>query len=117
MELVSFDKIKNNKKFIDDLRWDVTPRIFVAPKSVSGDGAVDLTHGFMLYVDMVMDRPALVIMTLKIMVCKTVGYIYDIPEDLLRDSMQCEAGECIQGMYPLSEKLEKWLKTEFGVTA
>ncbi len=108
--------MKSNKMFVDDIRWDVTPRIFIQPTLGAGAAPVDLTQGFMLYVDVVMDRPALVIMMLKPLVSKTVGYIYDIPEDLLRGSMNCEAEECIQGMYPLSGELEEWLKKEFGAT-
>ncbi len=114
MVLVTFEKMKNNKMFVDDIRWDVTPRIFIQPTLGSGAAPVDVTNGYMLYVDVVMDRPALVIMMLKPLVSKTVGYIHDIPEDLLEGSMHCEADECIQGMYPLSEKLEEWLKKEFS---
>ncbi len=117
MELVKFEKIKNSKVFIDGVRWDVTPKIFVDPRFGPGVKPVDTTHGYMLYVEMALERPALVIMTLKPNMSKTVGYIYDIPEDLLRGSMNCEAGDCIQGMYPLSAELEAWLKKEFGVTA
>lgn len=117
MELLTFEKIKNSKVFIDDIRWEVTPKIFLDPNAGQGDEPVDLTHGYMLYVDMVLDRPALVIMMLKRIVSKTVGYIHDIPEDLMRDAMHCAEGECISGMYPLSDELVEWLKKEFDVTA
>jgi hypothetical protein len=115
MNPVKFEKLKNNNAFTEDIRWEVTPKIFLDPGAGPGDEPVDLTHGYMLYVDLVNDRPALVIMMLKRIVSKTVGFTFDIPEDLLRDSMNCASDECIQGMHPLSEKLEKWLKKECGL--
>jgi hypothetical protein len=70
----------------------------------------------MLYVELVDEKPAMVIMMLKPIVSKTVGYIDDIPGELLRESMNCASDECVQGMYPITGKLEQWLKKEFGRT-
>jgi len=114
MVLVSIDKLKNNKYFLANIRWDVTPKIFLEPRSPSGE-KVDITHGYMLYVDIVNGKPVLVIMQLKNMVSNTVGYIADVPEDLLKETMNCTATECVSGMYPLGERLDKWLKKEFGL--
>ena len=114
MVLVSIDKLKNNKYFLENIRWDVTPKIFLETRAPSGE-KVDTTHGYMLYVDIVNKKPFLVIMQLKNMVSNTVGYIADVPEDLLKEAMNCTATECISGMYPLGERLENWLKKEFGL--
>jgi hypothetical protein len=54
-------------------------------------------------------------MQLKNMVSNTVGYVADVPGDLLKEAMNCTATECISGMYPLGERLENWLKKEFGL--
>jgi hypothetical protein len=35
--------------------------------------------------------------------------------DLLKEAMNCTAAECVSGMYPLGERLENWLKKEFGL--
>lgn len=115
MTLIELDRLKNSKEFTENIRWEVTPRIFLEPSEARGGETADLTHGYMLYVDMIHDRPALVIMMLKRITSKTVGYVYDVPEDLLREAMQCTASECISGMYPLTERLEQWLKKEFGL--
>lgn len=114
MEHVSIDNLKNSGYFSQNIRWDVTPRIFLNPLTATGE-TVDVAHGYMLYVDLVDDRPALVIMELKHPLSKTTAYMTDIPEDLLKGSMQCSASECIGGMYPLSRDLENWLKKEFGL--
>lgn len=115
MELLHINDLKKFQGFIQDIRWDVTPNIFLNPDSGSGE-EVDITHGYMLYVDVVNDIPALVIMQLKRIMSKTVGYIYDIPDELLKEATQCMDKECIGGMYPLSIGLEDWLKKEFGLS-
>ena len=116
MIALNFEKIKSTKAFTDNIRWDVTPKIFLEPSSGPGAERVDLTHGYMLYVDMVDERPALAVMVLKPMLSKTAGYTHDIPDDMLKECIQCDASECISGMYPITERLEQWLKNEFGQT-
>jgi hypothetical protein len=119
MEHLRIDALKKSKYFIENIRWDVTPKIFLEPRISSGDepeNKIDTTYGYMLYVDLVKDKPTLLIMQLKHAMSQTVGYLDDIPEDLMRGAMHCEQSECIAGMYPLTEKLEKWLKKEFGLS-
>ncbi len=115
MVLVSMDKLKNSRQFLKDIRWDVTPKIFLETKSPSGE-AVDTTYGYMLYVDLVNDKPVLVIMQMRSIMSKTVGYVSDVPEDLLKEAMQCTTNECVSGMYALGEKLENWLKKELDIS-
>lgn len=113
MEEVSIDKLKSSNEFVDNIRWDVTPKIFLNPKTASGE-TVNVSRGYMLYVDLVDDKPALVIMQMRDPLSKTVAYVTEIPEDLLKEAMNCPASECISGMYPLTEKLQDWLKKKFG---
>lgn len=111
--------IKQNTSFIQGIRWDVTPKIFMSPSSAlrSESGKpIDITYGYMLYVDMVNNKPTLMIMMLKRMMSQNVGCIIDIPEELLLDAMKCKGPDCIGGMYPITGKLEDWLKTELGVS-
>lgn len=116
---ISIDKLKKSQQFIDEIRWDVTPKIFFEPSYAQDDESgkpVDITHGYMLYVDLVNDKPALVIMQLKRIMSKTVGYVHDIPEELLREALHCQESDCVGGMYPLNNKLVGWLKKEFGLS-
>ncbi len=118
MELISLKVFKESPLIIEDIRWEVTPKIFFNPSSVpdASENAVDMTYGYMLYVDVIDDKPALVIMQLRPLTSKTVGYVFDIPGELLREAMHCTDTDCIGGMYPLTEKLEGWLKKEFGLS-
>ena len=115
MVQISIDKLKNSPKIIKDIRWDVTPQIFLNPRSSPDKEAIDITYGYMLYVDLINDRPTLLIMQLKKLMSKTVASVNDVSEDLLKDAMHCTDKECVAGMYPLSEKLESWLKKELNL--
>ncbi|RJQ46676.1 MAG: hypothetical protein C4538_06290 [Nitrospiraceae bacterium] len=115
MEKVTLDKLKPSKEFTENIRWDVTPKIFLNPKNAAGE-TVNVSHGYMLYVDLVDNKPALVIMHMKDPLSKTVAYVTEMPEDLLKEAMNCPASECIGGMYPLTEKLQNWLKKELGIS-
>ena len=118
MELLNIEELKKSKFFVENIRWDITPKIFVDPSSSKGeDGeATDISTGFMFYVDLINDRPAVVVMQLSYAFSKTVGYIYDLPEDLLKEAMNCLDSECIVGMYPVTEKLADWLKQAFEMS-
>lgn len=119
MRLLSINDLKKDESFIQGIRWDLTPKIFMnpssAPRSESGR-MVDVTFGYMLYMDLVNDKPTLMIMLLRRMMSQNIGSITGIPEDLLRDAMNCKGPDCIGGMYPITGKLEDWLKKELGVS-
>lgn len=120
MEEISINDLKDKKEsFINQIRWDVTPRIFMRQGQPSGkkaDNVPDNIEGFMLYIDFVDEKPALFIMKNHYSQSKTVGFIKDIPEGLLQDALKLKEFESVAGMFPLSEELEAWLKKEFGVS-
>ncbi|MDO8281682.1 MAG: hypothetical protein Q7U10_03500 [Thermodesulfovibrionia bacterium] len=120
MEDISINDLKDKKEsFIDEIRWDVTPKVFMRQGQYSGkkaDSGPDNIDGYMLYIDFVDDKPAVFIMKNHYSQSKTVGYIKDIPETLLQDALKLKQGESVAGMYPLSEELEAWLKKELNVS-
>jgi len=115
MEFVDLEKLKASPDFVGNIRWDVTPKVFMTPKTASGEN-VDVEHGYMFYVDLVKDRPTLIIMQLKHPLSKTVAYVTGVPEDLLRECLLCTESECIGGMYPISDKLADWIKKGLGLS-
>ncbi|MDH4028411.1 MAG: hypothetical protein OEU95_06255 [Nitrospirota bacterium] len=108
--------IKNSSEIIDKIRWEVTPRVFMDPKSAAAGKPADLSYGYMLYVDVADDKPVLAVMNLRSMLSSTVGYVSDVPEELLRTALQCPARECVSGMYPLGETLGQWLRKELSLS-
>ena len=113
---LSVEKVKVSPGFIEDIRFDLTPRLFVDPKSAPGGKPADLTYGYMLYIDLKDNRPVIMVMQMKQIMCRSVAYITDAPEELLKSSMESAGSECVEGMYPLSEELVAWLKKELGIS-
>ncbi len=114
MKYYAIKDLKVFRSFLDEIRWDVTPKIFMEPRFAAKDGGtteIDIT-GYFFYVDLVLDEPTLVIMQNTPALSITVGYIQDVPRDLLDEAVQCAGEECQAGMYPLTKKLEAWLKKE-----
>ena len=112
---LSIEKLKVSPGLIEDIRFDITPRLFVDPKSAPGEPA-DLSHGYMLYIDLKDKRPVIMVMQMKQIICRSVAYITDAPEELLKASMESAGTECAEGMYPLGAELTAWLKKELNIS-
>lgn len=115
MEPIKYDLFKESPLIIEEIRWDMTPKMFVDPSSAPGDKPADLTYGYMLYIDIMKGRPILALMKLRPMICKSVAFISDFPEDKLLPSIQNKE-DAAEGMYPMNEELKTWLKKEFNVS-
>jgi hypothetical protein len=116
LEKFSIQELRENKKFLERIRWDITPKIWFNPPLKLSGNKKDNIDSFMFYVDIVYDKPALVIIKNKVAMSKTVGYVENVPENLLLEAMNCAQGECIAGMYPITKRLEDWLKKELGLS-
>ena len=113
---LSIEKLKDSAAFIKEIRFDLTPRLFVDPKSAPGGEPANITYGYMLYIDLKEKKPVIMVMQMKEMMCRSVAYISDVPEELLTSSMESAGSECVEGMYPLSEELTTWLKKELSIS-
>lgn len=107
-------ELKEYKDFLAELRLDITPKILFEPMFQKQGGSRS-TDGYMLYVDIIENKPVLMIMKNKYGMSETVAYVEDVPEDLLKETADCPAEECIGGMYPITKRLEAWLKNELGL--
>jgi hypothetical protein len=118
MEHVSIHELKGKMEFLDNIRWDISPKILLNPQLLyagknPGKENIDM-DGYILYVEIINNTPVLVIMKNKYSMSVTVAYVTDVPEDLLRESVRCSPTECVAGMYPINQKLEDWLKKALG---
>ena len=113
---LSIEKLKESTVFIEEIRFDITPRLFVDPKSAPGGKPADITYVYMLYIDLKEKKPVIMVMQMKEMMCRSVAYISDVPEELLKSSMESAGTECAEGMYPLGEELTNWLKKELNIS-
>jgi len=111
MEEFTFDELKESKKFLQNIRWDITPERFLEA------GFFDRikTDCYMLYVDILFGKPHVVIMKIRGNMSKSVGYIKGVPDELLQEALNQGKGESRAGMYPLTPGLEEWLKKQLGL--
>jgi hypothetical protein len=119
MERVRITELRGNKTFLEEVRWDVTPKVLFNPHPGTGndkEASKVNVDGYMLYVEVIDTVPVLVIMKNKYSMSKTVAYLDGAPEDLLREAAHCTPEECVAGMYPLTKALEAWLKKELGAS-
>jgi hypothetical protein len=122
METYSYKiaELKESEKFLKNIRWDITPKKFLESDASLQESGQDKSEGsmikYMLYVDLVYNKPALMIMRTRGAMSKTIGYIEDVPEDLLKEAMGCGKEECEAGMYPLTGELREWLKKGLGLS-
>lgn len=119
MEVISIQELKDKKSFLEEIRWDLTPKILMGPRELGKDRSPlvpENTDGFMFYIEVIGRKPVLVIMKSRFAMSQTAAYVSGVPDDLLREAARCSPEECLAGMYPLTEKLEKWLKQELGLS-
>jgi hypothetical protein len=115
------ERLKDNRVFMQNLRWDVTPEAIFKPRFIQDKSQSDLvreTQGFMFYIDYLGDDPPhLMVMKTYNLTSKTVGEdVEDVPAELLMGAVQKEGVRDISGMYPIDERLESWLKERLGIT-
>lgn len=114
------DELKESEKFLKSIQWDLTPKAFMAPghsEDKTGQGETEKAIlKYMLYVDLLDNKPTVMIMKIRGGSSATAGCIENMPEDLLKEALSCKAGECASGMYPLTDKLRDWLKRELGLS-
>jgi hypothetical protein len=119
MRHVTIEQLKKSEEFLRNIRWDVTPRMFFKPLFPEGgentEKAPEDITGYMLYVDVIFNKPAVLIMRNRQYMSKTVGYIDEAPEEMLNEALKCPKEECVSGMYPLTSRLKEWLKKALGV--
>ena len=111
--------LRQQKAFLDNLRFDVTPEVIFSPRFLTPETrqqAYEETHGYMFYIDRLEgERPTLMLMRTKELRSSTVGYVEDVPQELMDAALAREGLKDYCGMYPLDEAVTKWLKQQLGI--
>lgn len=108
-------RLKKNRVFIENLRFDVTPEVIFKPRFAHGNPDVAKeTQGFSFYIEYLegQARPALMLMKTYELRSKTIVEILNVPEELLWGAVRAPKGKEIAGMYPIDDALEGWIKKE-----
>ncbi|MBI4697728.1 MAG: hypothetical protein HY758_02105, partial [Nitrospirae bacterium] len=92
-----------------------TPKTWFNPEFSIHDKGFNYKEGYMVYVDMINETPAVAIMKNSGSLSSNIGVIQGVPHGLLQEALNCSKDECISGMYPITKKIEEWLKKELGL--
>lgn len=115
-DVPGLNDIKRSPEILDKIKWDVTPTMVMEPRFHSK--AEDLQKlrdisGYMFYIESQCDPPALMLLKVgKTDITSTVGKIDEIPEELLRKTIENPAEKPVHGMYAISDEIKEWLKRE-----
>ena len=129
MKLLHLHKLKLKKKIMDNLVWDLTPKMVAEAKQKKEikspldieqfkDGLLH-SQGYYFCIDFWEDQPNLVLKRQGKMVAEVIGRVDDVPENLLLDAMADEAGikeanqQVTQGANEdcaINEEIKTWLK-------
>ena len=75
-----------------------------------------IISGYLFYIDKMGKKPALFLMCHTAAgYAETVAKIDEIPNDLIAEAIEENKNKEYLGMYPISKKIEIWLKKEIGV--
>jgi hypothetical protein len=116
--ILRLPRLKKNRIFMEHIRFDVTPEVIFKPRFIKDKDNRHLikeTQGFMFYIDHMDDILNLMLMKTYNLTSKTVGYIQDVPRELLINAVTREGVRDIVGMYPIDGELESWLKGELDL--
>lgn len=117
--MLKLSRLKKNRVFMDNLRWDVTLEFLFKPRFVHSEkdsALVKETQGFMFYIDYMEDISNLMVLKTYHLRSKTIGQVDEVPNDLILNAAKKQGVKSVGGMYPIDAALEKWLKGHLGIS-
>jgi len=115
-EILSLDQIKKETFIIEHILWNVQPKDLMEPRvkiTEEGTEIRDQIKGYVFYIDVMNDKPALYLMRHTAMdFGETLAKIDEIPQELLKGAIEENKEKAYFGMYPINRQLETWLKRE-----
>jgi hypothetical protein len=111
--------LKKDRYMIEHKLWDFNPGRIIQPRCTlpgTDPEPADKRAGYILYIETMDKKPELCIMVQnKAGFAESLAKIEGVPEELLSEALQENSGKGVCGMYPISRKMEEWLKKELGV--
>jgi hypothetical protein len=113
-ELQELKDIKRRPDLLCRIRFDVTPRMIMAPRV--GEGAVMDTAGCAFYIETHEGPPTLMLMKIgKEGVMSTVGKVDEIPREMLERAIASPPDPPANEMYAITDEIAEWLKKELDL--
>ena len=109
LALQELKDIKRRPDLLCRIRFDVTPRMIMAPRV--GPDAVRDTVGCSFYIETHEGPPALMLMKVgKEGVMTTVGKVDEVPAEMLQRAIDSPPDPPANEMYAITDEIVEWLK-------
>lgn len=118
-ELLTFEDIKKEPYYIQNILWDVDPTNIMEPVVVQEGSKIICRQpikGYVFYIETSGKKPELFLMMHKSNCFgETIAKIEEIPQELLNEALNENRGRIKFGMCPINERIKDWLKKELGI--
>ncbi|MCS7202967.1 MAG: hypothetical protein NZ809_00760 [Thermodesulfovibrio sp.] len=118
-ELLTFEDIKKEPYYIQNILWDFDPTKLLEPIIKQEEDKVvyqKLPKGYIFYIETSGDKPELLLMRQKANYFgETIAKIEEIPLEMLCEAIEENKDRIKFGICPINEKIKKWLKEQLGL--
>ncbi len=116
----SLADLKEDTHVLSHIIWDMEPKQIMDPmyiKTPEGKTHKRIIRGYIFYIETVAtEKPCLFLLFYNSSgYAETVAKIDEIPTDLLIEAVQENKEKEYFGMYPINNKIVRWLKKELGL--
>ncbi len=118
-ELLSFEDIKKEPYYIQNILWDFDPTKIMEPIIIQeGSNIVckEPVKGYVFYIETSGKKPELFLMMQKAnYFSETIAKIEEIPEEMLKEAINENEHLIKYNICPINDKIKNWLKKELGL--
>lgn len=107
--------LKARTDVLERIRFDVTPKVIMAPRL--GGGETRDIAGFFFYIEVFEPPPKVMLMKVgKLGVMNTVACINDVPEELVARAVAEPVEPPSNDMYAISDDIRDWIREKLGLS-
>ncbi|MDI1471001.1 MAG: hypothetical protein QMD43_02315 [Thermodesulfovibrio sp.] len=118
-ELLTFEDIKKETYYIQNILWDYDPTKVMEPIVVQEGSTIvckEPVKGYVFYIETSGKKPELFLMMHKTNYFgETIAKIDEIPQELINEAVEENKSKIKYGICPINEKIKLWLKKELGL--
>jgi len=114
-DLQGLADIRNRPDLLGHIRFDVTPKVIMAPRL--GGGETRDVAGLFFYIEAFDPPPTVMLMKVgQLGVMNTVGRIEEVPQELVERAVATPAEPPANNMYAISDEIRDWIKEQLGIS-
>lgn len=113
----SFADIKHEDFIIKNILWDVLPADLMKPQHIPEARDKGKIKGYVFYIETVCEQPQLFLMRhTEAGYAETLAVVDYIPEEMLIEAIEQNKDKEFFKMYPINDKIKKWLLADLGLS-